>query len=161
VIASGGLGLFDRYLLALAPGTLAIVLTTPGRETTDARKRLDHFSGLVTAPVAAATFLFVTVISALIIANGFSFDIASWHAGQAIVKRTGLPADKVNAGLDWIGSQGLYGLPATCVVLSNSPVSTPYTSVRSYSYRTFLLSGDSELYEYNTHAPGCPKSLSA
>ena len=165
LIGSGGLGLYDRYLLALIPGTLAITLAKPGRfETGDWRERYDRAFAVVCKPLSAAAFLFLAVISVLMIGNAFGFDIARWHAGQSLTKSTRLAAGRVNAGLEWNGyhgADGIIALPAPCVELLSSanPGAPNWTLMRTFPYRTFLLSGHSELYAYNTHAPGCPKSL--
>jgi hypothetical protein len=166
LVAAGGLLAFDRYLVAMIPGLLAIILAEPIRSNVlpnGIQHRVERLTRGIAVPGCVAAFGFVAVISGLMICNAFGFDIARWHAGEQIASSTGLPRDRIDAGLEWRGTyapQTLASVLTPCAELLASSVTEPhYTFVHSFSYKTFLLSGHSELYEYNTHAAGCPKAL--
>lgn len=185
IAGATGQGSFDRYLLVLIPGALAVLLApsvhsggTVGQRKQEAAP--DRLSTALRHGAAIAAGCLVLVISVALAANAFSFDSARWRNATKFVA-SGIPAERVNAGLEWLGwhsAQGFQaGLPAnpddfgwqpemsaepSCVIVVSSPLQpanaaqTKWTAIGIYSYRTYLVFGTSRLYAYATHASGCP-----
>lgn len=168
-----GQGIFDRYLLALVPGVLAAVLA---RDTNGHSAGQDP-SRALSRIAAVASVVGVLVLSMLLAANAYAFDIARWHAAEQIARK-GIPAFRIDAGLEWLGWHSPHGVinryPArrddgfepmfshslSCIVLSSAPLGRigarrKWSAEREYRYQTFLLAGSAVLYVYATHARGC------
>jgi hypothetical protein len=143
-----------------------------------------------TLPAAGvASFAVIGAISAMLALNAFAFDAARWRTASKVVA-LGVAADRVDAGLEWDGwhsqgpmtehawaskfvgafdfAQSFYTSPP-CVVEAASPF-TPgdgvgdqgkATLVTTTRYHTLLVSGESKLYVYATHIPGCPQLTAA
>ena len=120
----------------------------------------------------------LAVLSTLLALNAFSSDVTRWHTATEIV-RAGIPADRVDAGLEWDGFHSADGSISgtsyrseplfqwggdfyrkqSCVVLRLSAVGAAapnWTLLTIRRYRTFLVIGSSRLYVYATNLPGCP-----
>jgi hypothetical protein len=176
-------GMFDRYLIGLVPAAVALVLggertaarSSPPENTARRRAASDRRPARAVPIALGGVALLVTgALSAALAANAFAFDRARWDAGTAIA-RTGVPADRVDAGLEWLGwhadgpvvdrkhttGYGLEGLFSTtrwsCVVVTAQPVAEPgWTETGTRTYRTWLVAGTSGLWIYDTHGAGCP-----
>jgi hypothetical protein len=193
LVSATGHPMYDRYLLVLVPGTLAVLLASPatpvgrdqglGPDVRPVSRTVRVQSLLVAAErvlhvLAVPALALLALISALLALNAFSFDAARWHTGTEIVA-AGVPADRVDAGLEWDGfhsaggsisgvfyrsvrpfqwGPNFYRRPS-CVVLRSSALdrrAPNWTLLATRRYRTFLLTGSSKLYVYTTHVPDCP-----
>jgi hypothetical protein len=121
-------------------------------------------------PLGLIALAILTAASAVLAANAFAFDIATWHTGTRFV-RTGLAPARVDAGLPWVGwhspdgavddlqgyyLEGEFYTEAPCVVVLPQPVPSPgWTPAGTFNYKTYLVLGTSTLYAYYTHASGC------
>ena len=191
-----GLGLYDRYFIVLVPCLMMVVLAkrpatvhaSVGADPVPAKRRGLWSKTLDGGQVGLAVIatLFVVALSGLTAANSFSFDIARWHLGEQLVRTTGVPADKIDAGIEWLGThlstpvistpghllngvnfEGLFQKRPTCVNVEPVPpgLKTNWVQITVYHYRTFLVTGHAKLYAYYTdqrgnrliHAKGCPK----
>ena len=148
ITGASGHGVFDRYLPALVPGTVAVLLSQPRAQSTVERRSRFHVPaarGRVSAVVisrgsATAALAFIGVISALLAANGFAFDAARWRAARRIAQ-AGVPPNRIDAGMEWAGwhsSRGVidgnsqadrpggwelaFSRSPACLVLSPSPL---------------------------------------
>ena len=181
-VATGlsGQNIFDRYLLALAPAALAVILapdaqnsalaeplaTIPARLTVTRLNvtRLNVIAA-VTATASAALLAFA------LMANAFSFDVARWHAATETAA-TGVPRDRIDGGLEWLGYFSARGYKQVvlasgygwephfssspyCFIVTAGRSEPGWTLKRRIEYRTFLIAGTSTLYLYSTHA-ACP-----
>jgi hypothetical protein len=94
------------------------------------------------------------------VAAGLAYDTARWRAGRQLVA-SGVPADDVDAGLEWRGYHSAAGMapgddwnfPGTtpCYVVSAVP-RAGQRPVRVLAYRTFLVAGTSRLWVYDDRA---------
>ncbi|MGH3599405.1 MAG: glycosyltransferase family 39 protein [Pseudonocardiaceae bacterium] len=154
VIGAAGNAVFDRYLPALLPGTVAVILSHPGRRSmprppdrsrlSAARRRVP--TGLALRGSAAVALGFIGVISASLAANGFAFDAARWQAAQRLAS-AGVPPRRIAAGLEWTGWHSPHGMiyrdsragqpggwqlafyrASACVALSPSPLAPAATT---------------------------------
>lgn len=95
--AARGANIFDRYLWAAGPGTVALlVMKVPD----DAWRR--HL------PVGASMALFgvLGVFTAVSVTESIAFDRARWRAGKTAVA-SGVPANLVDAGYEWTGHHAI------------------------------------------------------
>jgi len=157
-----GQNISDRYLIALAPGLLVIVLAPAvERDIPRMRRRL-------IAPVAAG--LAVGLLSLAITANGFSFDTQRWRTATQVAQ-SGVPAARIDAGLEWLGYyspagmvdrypssgmgfEGYFSRVASCRVITMGKVSRHgWKLERVVTYSTFLVAGTSRLYVYDSGTP--------
>ncbi len=178
LVGIAGQLVYDRYWLAVAPGMLAILLSRAG----DAgQRRSTRWIRISSGVAAALATMIIAAVSAALATNSFAFDAARWHAG-ARVAAAGVPAARVDAGLEWLGwhsahgkisnrdpNWNLYGSAGwfsttekPCVVLRPQPLLPParlgrgWTLVHTFTYRKYLVFGSAQINAYATHQPGCP-----
>lgn len=147
IIGAIGNGVWDRYLPALVPGTLSVVLlparvrskTHPPNGSRTAAAT-DRRAAVMLRSSAVVAFACIAVISASLAANGYSFDTARWHAAQRLA-HAGVPPSRIDAGMEWVGWHSSHGMiysrdqagrpggwelafsrAAACLVLSSSPL---------------------------------------
>ncbi|HEY3870121.1 MAG TPA: glycosyltransferase family 39 protein [Actinocrinis sp.] len=168
---------YDRYLIALAPAVLAALLAPQpearAKALLPAAARIDARISLRLNRIAAlAAGVFIALVSFALAANAFSYDSARWRAAQQVAA-TGVPADSIDAGLEWLGYHAPDGVtnrhPAagglgwepyfsaqpSCTAVTGGLHEPGWTLERTVEYRTFLVAGTSRLYVYSTHATGC------
>ena len=116
VIGAAGNGVWDRYLPALVPGTLALVLAPTGVRVRAGRRRGSRPAGAGVRPArallrgaAVAALAFIAVVSASLAANGDAFDAARWHAAQRLAQ-TGVAPSRIDAGMEWDGWHSPHGM---------------------------------------------------
>jgi hypothetical protein len=167
-----GQGAFDRYLIALVPGALAIVLApgkAGGRGPVPVVSRIPQWTNRAAALTATAV---VGLLAFGLLANGFSFDAQRWRTATQLT-REGIPATQIDAGLEWIGYHSPSGVVDRYPSRSLGFEELFYTNDRCYAitagrrhdsgwelksivtYPTFLVAGKSKLYVYATHAGQC------
>lgn len=166
VVSAAGNGIFDRYLPAVVPGVLAVLLASDDEPARTRRRSL----------LVAGALAWCAAVSALLAANGFAYDAARWHLAQRMTAGD-IPAARIDAGLEWLGwhnpagmlyrdkgygFEGNFGPEPACVVFSPSPASADqyrparhWTQIGVTKYRTFLVFGASRLYVYSTRARNC------
>lgn len=173
-----GQTVYDRYLIALAPAVLAALLASQpesrAKPQLSAAQRLDERIPVrLNRIAAAAAGAFIALVSFALAANAFGYDSARWRAAQQVAA-TGVPADSIDAGLEWLGNHAPDGMtnrhPAAaagldwepyfsdqppCYVVTSDLHEPSWTLDRTVGYRTFLIAGESKLYVYATHANGC------
>lgn len=156
-----GQGVFDRYLIALAPALLVVLLAPgPAAEARQTERRA------LLAPLAAG--IAVGALSLAITANGLSFDTQRWSTASALT-RSGVPASRIDAGLEWLGYYSPSGMTdrypnsglgfesffspvPSCRAITAGRQNRPgWTLERVVTYRTFLVAGTSRLYVYDTN----------
>jgi hypothetical protein len=117
---------FDRYLLTLAPGVLAVVAVAPGalaeRRTAgrlvetpahtapgqtagsggDGHGGAGRIAGRLAGVVGGLALAVVLASSAALAASGWSFDRVRWSWAEQQVA-AGQRPDRVDAGLEWLG----------------------------------------------------------
>ncbi len=177
--------IFDRYLIALVPGVLSVVLAGEGlrkpawrRRSADAIRATFRSKRLT---LVAATAVFMTVISAALAANQFAYDSMRWHEAAAFTAR-GVPATRVDGGFEWLGyyardglrtspgfpngfvsQESLFYTSPSCIVLTAERDPRPpratehWTRIDDFRYHTFLVTGTAHMFAYATHAKGCPR----
>jgi hypothetical protein len=172
-----GQEVYDRYLLALAPAVLAMVLTPRDTATvepsgTAARDRETRLARRLTIGAAAGLALF----SLGTVTASFAWDAARWRTATRLTAQTDLPATKIDAGLEWVGWHSVHGVtdrnpsqpfwgwedylgttPA-CRILTVGPdrEHPDFQLLGTFSFKTFLLFGHSRLYYYDMQQPECP-----
>lgn len=172
-----GQSVFDRYLISMAPGVLAVVLAPgDGRRGAApegiAADRADRGPGRPHRIAALAALAGTGLVSIAILAGGFSFDAQRWQVATALTGR-GVAADQIDAGLEWLGYHSPSGVvnryPAaslgfegyfyardTCyVVTAVRQNRSGWTLQSTTDYRTFYVAGTSKLYVYATNVPQC------
>lgn len=193
-----GQDVYDRYLLVLAPAVLAVVLAprrtipvpAPSRspETLTAHVPLSPRAALLgrpTArrrpairPAALAAGLLVGLLSLGTLTVSLAWDTARWQIAEKVTRESGLPPEKVDAGLEWIGWHSADGVtdrnPAppvwgwedylgttpACRILTVSPDRDhPFALLGVYDFKTYMVFGSSHLYYYDTRQPGCPTAI--
>jgi hypothetical protein len=189
LVGIGGMGLttFDRYLLPLVPGVLAILLSPSVRSrATGDRPRWQALllgaESTMRYAAAAATGCLVLVVSLALTSNAFSFDAARWNFGERFVKQ-GIATERVDAGLEWMGWHSANGIQVmaapqpwnfgwqapftnepSCIVINSSPLQpanptqAKWKLAGVYTYRSYLLVGTSHLYAYSSSQPGCHRT---
>jgi hypothetical protein len=137
---------FARYLLPAIPLISIILLRSPDR--------LCWARSLVALGALTGVALALT-------ANALAFDAARWHLAKDLVE-AGLPAENIDAGLEWNGYHwnGPYRpdwVPApserqlnasNCRVLSPSPIAGR-VAITTSEYKTFAVLGHSRLFVYD------------
>jgi hypothetical protein len=83
---------FDRYLIAFLPFLLLSLFSN---------LKKDNFSP-IQVTVSSLLGLLIFSISTLLTLNSFAFDRARWDEGERLVNQ-GIAAEKIDAGLEWIG----------------------------------------------------------
>ena len=190
VFAAGTIGTFllsefmyDRYLLEILPGVLAVaLLPEPARQQQEAaaarRFTLPRWAGVAgnwtrrgTGLVAG---LVVAAVGLLLLTGALVSDRQRWNEAEQL-QASGVPAMRIDAGLEWLGMNAPNGVtnreadPASrplsfftttpaCYVVSESPRAWqyPWTQVDLIHYQRYLVSGSAYLYVWNTHAKDCP-----
>jgi hypothetical protein len=171
---------FGRYLIATAPWVIALLLPTPREERTTfpASRWPGALPQVITMTTGTLSLIAVGVLSASLMLHAFASDRARWDAGEVAVGQ-GVPADRVDAGLEWDGWHARDGVirprPAlpwgratmftttpSCVAVLNLPPEklssyeiSGWKLQRVAVYRTFLVAGTSRLYVYDTGAASC------
>jgi len=153
---------YDRYLIALVPGLLIIVLAPSVEQGIPRTRRI------LVAPVAAG--LAVGLLSLATTANGFSFDTQRWRTATQVAQ-SAVPAARIDAGLEWLGYhspggmtnrypssglgfEGFFSPVPSCRVISVAKESRHgWKLERVVTYSTFLVVGTSRLYVYDTNTP--------
>jgi hypothetical protein len=161
-----GQGIFDRYWLPLLPPLLAVILSE--RNSPEAS---DPARGPAWV-LAAGTTACLLVLSLGVTAAGMAYDTARWSAASRLVA-AGVPADDVDAGLEWNGYHSAIGMspPGSWVFPGSKPCFTiaaaPHVGETATSiaiYRTFVITGTSRLWIYDNSLwvlsnalRGCPR----
>lgn len=163
-----GTGIYDRYLLALVPGLLAVLLHDRVRSPQGHTARAGRVA--LGIPVILSG-LVVTSISVAAALNAFSYDITRWRIGESLTAQ-GVPATSIDAGIEWMGTYSPNGvihrsapgvsLPQaffvdrpTCYLLSGAATLPGYRRIEAVPYRTFLLFGHSVLYVQRHESDAC------
>jgi hypothetical protein len=165
-------GVFDRYFIVFLPFLLSITLQ--GNFTSQLKKANRIGSAL---KICAVTF--IATISVALSLHSWSLDIARWNLASQLVSDN-LPADRINAGLEWQGYNSKHGVVNTevipswgfdylfnadsCRVISTLALdqvfytrdTSTWNFVSEHSYPTYLYVGSSNLYVFDTNSPGCP-----
>ena len=185
-----GWSLQDRYCWPLAPALAALMLSKPATllGPTNVRASVEGYrpSGRLSfgragvAGIGAATALALAILGAMSLAyllNSDAFDAARWRAGEALVRR-GIPADSVDAGVEWVGyyttsrADSAHAVPAVtwweslrpsfhlCGLVSSSAIDRAglrLDEIDTEAYRLLLFDGPQEpLYLYRVAGPQCP-----
>jgi hypothetical protein len=168
---------FDRYLWPIVPPLAVLLLAEPnsGFPTREPR----HGTWRTGATVVAFCTLLAFVALPLM-ANSHAFDAARWTAGERLVS-AGVPADRIDAGYEWIGFHTTEAptpanpVPAPiwyrgwwrdfqlCGLATSRDVS-PAGGVLlgKVPYRLALVTGPvAELWVYEIDSPACQKQASA
>jgi hypothetical protein len=177
--------LFDRYLwpLVFAGGVLLVALQhAPAEGRTRSRAPDAHgvaSAGRTTSPVrvsrvvAGALLAGIGVLGLALAADSDAFDAARWRAGTQLVD-AGIPAERVDAGFEWVGAHtdltadvhravvssgmswwvSMFGLPMSCAVVAASPAAPRgYVEAARLAWHPELAWGTSHLVVYRL--PGC------
>jgi hypothetical protein len=159
-----GQPVFDRYWLMALPSLLAVVLAgrpeLSGGWSRWVRRPERLTARLPVRPLAGAVCAGLVLLTLAVTAAGLAYDTARWRAGRQMVA-SGVPADDVDAGLEWRGYHSAAGMapgddwnfPGTtpCYVVSAVP-RAGQRPVRVLAYRTFLVAGTSRLWVYDDRA---------
>lgn len=178
-----GQGSFERYWLPFVPALLVAALAPgrapsslpddvrPARAGTGAgargRRRVD-------LAVGAAATLAVVLFSTAVATSFWAYDRVRWDTAVALEQSTGLPATRIDAGMEWDGYHSPNGVIArhapltdgwmprvsdvpACVRVSVRPLGGPSLQlVETVPYRAFLVAGRRDLLVYDdVRAPGC------
>jgi hypothetical protein len=192
-----GQDVYDRYLLVLAPAALAVVLAprrtvpvparSPARAGSAGRTgALGQLSGLVGTrgrpgirPAALVVGALVGLLSLGTLTSSLAWDKARWDTAETVVRNSGLPPEKIDAGLEWTGwhsADGVtdrnparpiwgwedyFGTAPACRLLTVYPDRdhADFRLLGVYEFRTFMVVGASHLYYYDTRQPGCPAPI--
>jgi hypothetical protein len=176
-----GQGIYDRYLIALAPAALSVLLAQRSQESNQAldvpaRRTADlvdaRISKRLNQACAAVAALAVGALAFALAANAYSYDAARWRAAQQLVA-TGVPAHGIDAGLEWLGFHSPHGVTdrqpsggpmgwetffskqPSCYAVTGGLHEPDWTLQRTVKYRTFLIARTSTLYVFATNASGC------
>jgi hypothetical protein len=130
-------------------------------------------------PIALVVGSGVALLSLGTLTASLAWDVARWHTATRLTAETGLPATKIDAGLEWLGWHSTAGVtdrnPAqpvwgwedylgttpACRLLTVYP-DRDHASFRLlgvYGFKTYLIAGSSHLYYYDTRQPGCPTPI--
>jgi len=167
--------IFDRYFWPVVPPLAALFLFLPADLREGASTGSAGRFSLAVRGAASLCALVLAVVSMSFLLNSASFDAARWTAGQRLME-TGLRADQIDAGYEWVGyhatTQGdptlrtstetFYGSwwPAfqRCGLVTSDP--TPPADGRligTLPYQLNLVTGPTEvLYLFRVSGPGCP-----
>jgi hypothetical protein len=160
----------DRYFWPLAVPVAMYFLYRPTESSAERPRRPDPVVALGLAGAAAAYGVILGAVAVVLLLNAAAFNAARWNAGALFV-RAGVPADRIDAGYEWVGYHAttpayprrpFYQMwwPAfrPCVVISSSPQTLPDERlVGTTTYALRLVTGPNvPLYEYRVGAPGCP-----
>jgi hypothetical protein len=98
-LAFGGQVQFDRYLLPLFPGAGILLLRPSNHHTLSAKAKASR------TPIAVATVLMIAFLAAVELNMTVSTDARDGTIWRAATRLTqlGVPAEMINAGLDWNG----------------------------------------------------------
>jgi hypothetical protein len=165
-------GVFDRYFIVFLPFLLSITLRG---NFTSLLKQGNRISSALRIGVVT----FIAAISMALSLHSWSFDIARWNLASQLVSAN-IPADRINAGLEWQGYNSKQGvvnaevIPSwgfdylfnadSCRVISSldldqvvySRDTSAWDFVSEHSYPTYLYVGSSNLYVFDTNSAGCP-----
>lgn len=161
-----GQAAFGRYLLPVVPIALAVLLAPAG----ESRGRPDEPGRRVVWALPLGVLAAVTVVSGALLTNALSFDAARWQAAEQL-QAQGVPADRIDAGLEWVGyhARGVAHQGAveanesrysamfgshTCATVAASPLANRADPVATYPYRTFAVFGHSDLHVYRVGTCG-------
>lgn len=176
-----GQGVFDRYLIALAPAALAALLAPHRADAAKSHaapawagaERVDaHIPKRLNVVCAALAATLVGLVTVTLTTNAYSYDAARWRTAQQLAA-TGVPAQNVDAGLEWLGYHAPRGVidrhptggpigwetfftkQPSCYAVTGGLHKAGWTLERTVAYRTFLIAGTSTLRVYATNAAGC------
>ncbi len=165
-------GVFDRYFIVFLPFLLSITLRG---NLTSLLKQGNRISSALRISVVT----FIAAISMALSLHSWSFDIARWNLASQLVSAN-IPADRINAGLEWQGYNSKQGvvnaevIPSwgfdylfnadSCRVISSLDLDqvvysrdiSAWDFVSEHSYPTYLYVGSSNLYVFDTNSAGCP-----
>lgn len=193
-----GQDVYDRYLLVLAPAVLALVLAprkssraeaeagaVPAPATTSASDDAASPQSVRTRrrpavrPLALIVGSGVALLSLATLTASLAWDVARWHTATRVTAESGLPATKIDAGLEWLGWHSADGVtdrnPAVALwgwedYLGTTPACrlltvypdrdhAQFRLIGIYGFKTYLIGGSSHLYYYDTRQPGCPAPI--
>jgi len=166
---------FDRYLWPLVP-PIAILLVLPVKATHRSRPSREPMWGRVFRPLTVLPLMAMTVTGILaltLMLNAFAFDAARWRAGEQLAA-TGLPADAIDAGYEWVGFhatspahmahptkstppyRGWWDTPVCGLVTASPDGPRNGRLVGIEDYRLYLIAGPRvDLYLYRIESPDC------
>ncbi|WP_034261499.1 glycosyltransferase family 39 protein [Actinospica robiniae] len=176
---------YDRYLIEILPGMLAVALLpepisllaqrTATGEAPAASSRRPPASAAWTRRISAlAAGLLVGCAGLILLTDGLSTDEQQWNAAAAL-QASGVPAMRIDAGLDWLGFHdsgsvinrspavedrplGYFTDQPACYVVSQAAETAQrgWSLAEVTAFQRFLLVGTAHEYVYATHAAGCP-----
>ena len=155
-----GQAVFGRYLLPVVPIALAVLLPPAGEPS--ARPFVPGHRVAWALPFVV--FAAIAVVSSALWANALSFDAARWKAAEQL-EAHGIPADRIDAGLEWVGyhargsahqgaveaNESFYSAmfaSHTCAIVAASPLANHGNPAATYPYRTYAVFGHSDLDVY-------------
>jgi hypothetical protein len=173
--------IYDRYLLEILPGVLAVALlpqSVPAQRAVEAaapaRPPRTGWARRSQGIAAVAAGAVVLGVGLLLMTNALTVDRQLWNEASAL-RSEGVPAMRIDAGLDWLGYHaaggvidrspdlsarplGYFTKTPACYVVSESRIGDEpgWTLTSVVSYHRYLITGTAHLYVYTTHAAGCP-----
>lgn len=169
VAAIAGQYQVDRYLIALLPGLTVRLVSRPNpsvrpapspRPNPERRTRRGTTGRVVAFGLAGAATAVLATLSVRLTVHTDQRDHAVWHAAQRVAA-AGVPADTINAGLDWDGTHatvpvdrlhhrehaylgqawtGMFPSSTDCYIVSVSPLGHFYLTLvehEAQGYRTW------------------------
>lgn len=160
--------IFDRYLIAFLPW----IFTSIFSNVPDIREVLANAKKLLFTLLSSFLFL----ISLSLTLHSFAFDRARWEVAS-IIANSGVPEQRIDGGFEWSGWFSTNGAKyrfdkssspgndwshnwmfgnRPCFILSTSENHMNWKpDTQQFSYRTFLISGNRNLYVFQTNDQNC------